>query len=386
MLLLLVLAIPVVMLFLEIGIAVLFGGRANHGVSGEFARARIAVLVPAHNEGQGILPTLKDLLGQLEPSDRCLVVADNCDDDTAELARVAGAEVIERHDLERRGKGFALDFGIKHLRADPPNVVIMVDADCRVPDGTVLGLTHCVQQSRRPCQARSIHDPPSEPLVRHRIAAFAYIVKTYVRPLGLKLMGGPCGLMGTGMAFPWALIGQRNLATGHIAEDALIGLQLAAEGHGALFCPQVHVRSTFPTADASMDSQSKRWEHGSLQVLRHIVPGLLGKSIRSLDWRLMLLALDATVPPLTALILVIGACCAVTTIPAMLGSWNLLLGSFSLLTVLVISLGIAWSCYGRDTLHVGDIMKLPFYVVRKLPIYFGLLRGRASSWTRADRD
>ena len=95
-------------------------------------RPRIAVLVPAHNESAVIVSTLASLRSQLHEADRLLVVADNCSDDTASLARSAGAEVLERVDLERRGKGFALDFGLHYLQAVPPEVLVIVDADCQV--------------------------------------------------------------------------------------------------------------------------------------------------------------------------------------------------------------------------------------------------------------
>src|SRR5215470_1506555 len=71
---------------------------------------RTAVLVPAHNEGAGILPTIRDIQVQLGPNDRILVVADNCTDDTATIVRGAGVEVIVRADAARRGKGYALEF------------------------------------------------------------------------------------------------------------------------------------------------------------------------------------------------------------------------------------------------------------------------------------
>ena len=67
---------------------------------------------------------------------RVVVVADNCADRTAERARLAGAEVLERTDLERRGKGFALKY---FFRAEPPDradqdydAVVIIDADTKV--------------------------------------------------------------------------------------------------------------------------------------------------------------------------------------------------------------------------------------------------------------
>ena len=70
-----------------------------------------AVLIPAHNEGAGILPTIRDIQAQLGPNDRILVVADNCTDDTAAIVQAAGVEVIVRTDAAQRGKGYIQSIG-----------------------------------------------------------------------------------------------------------------------------------------------------------------------------------------------------------------------------------------------------------------------------------
>src|SRR5947207_15860225 len=76
---------------------------------------KTTVLIPAHHEGAGILPTLRDVQAQLGPNDRILLIADNCTDDTAAIVHAAGVEVIVRADPARRGKGYALEFGVRHL-------------------------------------------------------------------------------------------------------------------------------------------------------------------------------------------------------------------------------------------------------------------------------
>src|SRR5262252_6431115 len=78
-------------------------------------RPALAVLIPAHDEAGGIAATIRAVIAQLRPCDRLLVVADNCSDDTASVAMSLGAEVIERRDPSLRGKGYALDHGVRHL-------------------------------------------------------------------------------------------------------------------------------------------------------------------------------------------------------------------------------------------------------------------------------
>src|ERR1051326_3854728 len=65
------------------------------------AAGKIAVLIPAHDEAQSIVSTISRILPQLGASDRLIVIADNCTDDTARIAKEAGATVIERFDATR---------------------------------------------------------------------------------------------------------------------------------------------------------------------------------------------------------------------------------------------------------------------------------------------
>src|SRR6185436_16232635 len=103
------LAASVAVYFLEIIAAVVLSRWQTPLLPDRSLRRPLAVLVPAHNEGSGLLPTIANIQSQLGPGDRLLVVADNCSDDTAAVARQNGAEVVERTDPTRLGKGFALD-------------------------------------------------------------------------------------------------------------------------------------------------------------------------------------------------------------------------------------------------------------------------------------
>ena len=166
---------------------------------------RVAVLVPAHNESVHVLPTLHCLQGQLQPGDRLLVIADNCQDDTADLARAAGAEVLERQHASLRGKGYALAFGVDALRHKPPQVLVVVDADCIVSAGGIAALADRCLQTQCPVQMLDLMLAPAGAGLRTRMLEFAWRVKNLVRPLGSYRLGGACHLMGTGMALPWEL-------------------------------------------------------------------------------------------------------------------------------------------------------------------------------------
>ncbi len=182
-------------------------------------RPRIGVLIPAHNEASVIAATLASVGPQMAPGDRLLVVADNCTDETAALSRSAGAEVVERSDDARRGKGYALDFGVQALASDPPPVVVLLDADVTLRPDALEMLARQAMATGVPAQGvyilREAPAADGHDLVSH----LAFVVRNQVRPLGLARLGGPSSLFGAGMAFPWELISTAPLATGNIVED-----------------------------------------------------------------------------------------------------------------------------------------------------------------------
>ena len=187
----LLLLVPSIVFFLE----TTFARRAASFVPNAegAARPRTAVLVPAHDEAAGIAASLATIVPQLAPGDRLVVVADNCSDDTARVAAAAGAEAIRRDDPERRGKGYALDFGVRHLAADAPGVVVIVDADCVLHPGSLGRIATTCVASGRPVQALYLmRSPPGAPLST-RISEFAWAVRNLVRPLGALRLGATIG-------------------------------------------------------------------------------------------------------------------------------------------------------------------------------------------------
>ncbi len=156
---------------------------------------RVAVLIPAHNEGAGIKPTIDDVKRQLRPGDRLLIVADNCTDETASIAAASGAEVSVREDQTRIGKGYALAWGIRHLAAEPPDIVIVIDADCRVSsynEKTVPTMLHI-----RAPGSRVLFDGCRSPPVNQQVAQFVWLVRNQGSPAWASQVQSAVPLMGS---------------------------------------------------------------------------------------------------------------------------------------------------------------------------------------------
>ena len=387
MVLAVIIAVPVTAFFVEVIAAVALPQRDDHTPPIGGFRRRIAVLVPAHNESTALLPTLADIKSQLRTNDRLLVVADNCADDTAAVAAAAGAEVVIRNDPDRRGKGYALAWGVRHLGTEPPDIVIILDADCRLSDLTIERLATVCAAARRPVQALDLMVAQGDSPINLRVAEFAWRVKNWVRPLGLKALGFPCQLMGTGMAFPWDVIRQADLASGSIVEDLKLGLDLTLAGHPPLFCVSAKVTSDFASSNDGIQSQRLRWEQGHFAMILTAAPRLIRLAIVGTNFRLLALALDMVVPPLSLLAMLVTGMSAISGLAALVGA------SSAPMWVCIISLGqfmtgvfVSWLNYGRDILPPSTALWVALYVARKFPLYRQILSGKsASRWTRTDR-
>ena len=354
-------------------VAAMFSKRQSH--PDPAPQPRLAVLIPAHNEAAVIEQTLQYLLPQLNPQDRAIVIADNCSDATAQLAQQCGAEVLKRANLQHRGKGFALDHGLRHLEKNPPQTVVIVDADCHVHPGALQRIAAQSQAHNRPVQALYLMAQPAQPKPKDAVSALAFLVKNLVRPTGLQQLGLPCLLTGTGMAFPWALIKNAPLASGNIVEDMQLGLDLAMAGYPPMFCGEARVTGTLPQQASAATSQRTRWEHGHLQTLLTQVPRLL----RHGQWGL---AAELCVPPLALLVLLWLVAFAGAALVGLLPCLSAAVGLCTVVACVV----AAWLRFGQDHVAFSSLLQAPLYVLWKLPIYAGFVLKRQKAWVRTERD
>lgn len=378
-------AFPIAVLLVECLAALWPPRRAETPASA--ASRRIAVLIPAHNEEASIAETVRAIRSQVLPEDAVVVVADNCTDATAERARGAGAEVLERRDAERRGKGYALAFGLRHVSSRPPEIVVFVDADTRVEPGAIAALRGCAGETGRPAQAVNLLAAPPDAGPTALISSFAFLVKNLVRPAGLARLGVPCLLLGTGMAIPWKLIDIDRLATGNIVEDMQLGIDLAIAGTPPVLCLDARVTGSLPSAGKAALVQRTRWEHGHLGTLMTQSPRLLWHGLTRARPRLLGMAIDLGVPPLALLCLIWAFAAAAAGLAAWRG-WGSAPAIVSEASggALLLSVFLAWVRHARR--HIpGTVLALaPLYVLWKIPVYLAFLFRRQKSWVRTPRD
>jgi len=349
----------------------------------------LAVLVPAHNEADEIRASLRSLIGQVPNREQIIVIADNCTDATAEIARSYGVTVIERFEPNQklRGKGYALDFGLRYLASNPPEIVATVDGDCVVAPGTIARIANQAYQTGKPVQSTYLMSPPANPSLKDHISSLAVIVKNQVRPLGLSRLGLPNLLTGSGMAFPWSVLQKVSLAGSKTCDDMQTSIDLAIAGYPTTYCPQTQVVGRLMEKKSAFNQRS-RWEHGHLEMFTTQIPRLVKASLRQRRFDLFALALEIAIPPLALLVMVWFAVTAIALTYGVLTQFWLPVIALSvqgaLLTVAVLG---AWWKFGRSSgLSFWQMLGIPFYALWKIPLYVGYLLKPQTRWMRTERD
>lgn len=376
----LVFALPAGFLVAMLGAA---AARLRRPAPSASRRTRFTVLVPAHDEEPVVAGTVRALLGQDYPEDRrrVVVVADNCTDATADCARAAGADVLERHDPELRGKGQALAWAID--RVEVGDALVLVDADCKASPNLLSAMDARLAAGADAVQADYVvANPEASRAAALRYAAFAQI--NTVRPAGRDAIGASCGLLGSGMALsrralervPWRSFG--------VGEDAEQHARLVEAGMRVAFAPEARVSSPMPLAIRAGAEQQLRWETTRADFVREWTPRLLRRAARERDLRALHLGLEVFVPPQSLLfganaLLAVAATVAGAPRAARLAAASLTAQLGAVLGGLVLV---------RAPLAVYRALAMaPLLAVWKVWVYAQLAAGRGSTdWVRTERD
>ena len=264
---------------------------------------RFLFIIPAHNE-ERLLPSTLACLRDLDyPASLFAVhvVADNCTDQTAMIARDGGATAHERFNDELRGKGYALQWLLQRLWAanEPHDAVVILDADTVVSRNFLRVMDARLARGERVIQAYyAVRDPDQSWSVSLRYAALA--VLHYLRPAGRMVLGGSTGLKGNGMVFARDIM-QQHEWTASLTEDIELHMELILDGERAMFAPDAVVWAEMPDTLASAQTQNVRWERGRMEMIQNYVPNLLRQAWQRRSFLLFDAAIEQLIPPFSIL-------------------------------------------------------------------------------------
>jgi len=350
-------------------------------------RLRFDVIVPAHNEEDGITRTVASLLAMDWPRDqfRVIVVADNCSDSTAAVARAAGALVLERHDLSRRGKGYALAYAFDESVRDAfASAVVVIDADAEVSANLLEAFAVRIEGGARAVQAHyGILNPESS--WRTQLITIAKGAFHVVRSRARERLGLSCGIRGNGWCVTHELLGVAPFRYYSLTEDVEYGIVLGLLGCRVEYAGEAHADADMAASEATARSQRQRWEQGRFQLVRARTLPVLAAAVRQRSLLCLDLALDLIVPPLsyvTLNVFLLG-CTALLLLPwdpsAAPWAW----WACACAAALVLHVLRGWQVSGIGIGGLWALAHVPGFIVWRLWL---LLGRKTTEWVRTERE
>jgi len=348
-----------------------------------------AILIPAHNE-EVLLGKLLDSLYELNyPRERytVYVVADNCTDSTATLARTRGwIRLYERFDTTKRGKGYALNWLMEQLEVNKciHDAYVILDADSVV----VPYFLHAMAQEL----LRGAHALQGHNTVLNTTDApgtilrwIALTLMNHVRTLGRNGIGASSTITGNGVCLSRTLLERYPWQSYTLSEDYQYYLSLVLNGERVRYVPEALVRSHMPTTFAQMRTQDIRWEaHEDTRKKWRTAWQLLRTGLQQRDFVRLEAIAELLTPPLS---LLIGSSIIAFVVSILLDA------RFELwLSLLVIAGLIGYIASALYLLHAPRtvyraLLYAPGFMLWKLWVYFVLSRSKkhTSEWVRTRR-
>jgi 1,2-diacylglycerol 3-beta-glucosyltransferase len=353
---------------------------------------RFAVCVPAHNEEGTIEKTLHSLsaLDYPKGSFDVIVVADNCSDATANIARALDAQVLERTDRVHRGKGYALRWCFDQLLSRRPGyeAVVVVDADSILSANFLNVMNSYLENGANAIQSSDMVEPqPGAWSVE--VTRIGFTLYNIVRPLGRRLLGCTVGLRGNGMCFSTDVLGRIPWDAYTLNEDLEYGLHLLMNGVAVVFAPEARVLATMPQDPRNAESQRARWETGRYIIIRKFTRPLLRSAMKLRSFKMLDAFVDLVIPPLVNLlaVAVLMFCASVVLWVCDAGG-----GVYSILWLLVLALGglhMIMGLYAADADRslFRALAYVPRYALWKVGLYLKLVhRQNSKDWVRTTRE
>lgn len=338
---------------------------------------RIAILIPAHNEALLISDTVSQARSLDYPPDAftVLVIADNCTDDTATLARAAGARVLERKG--NPGKGQGLNDALQILLQEPWDAFLILDADSHLHSKTLCAIDGALAAGAQAIQIRYGVANPRDSL-RTRAMELSTASFNALRPRGKTTLGLSAGINGNGFCLARETVQRVPYLAHSIVEDIEYHILLLKAGYRVAFLDEVWVKAQMPLGGRGAQVQRVRWERGRIITLRNFAPGFLRDFFSGRPHAVDGL-IDVLMPPVSVLFLVL-------LVPVIWGddlARGIALGALSVLAAHYALAAFRYGSLGSAALLLAYI---PWYVVWKTWVVLrSLLTERDLPWIRTDR-
>jgi cellulose synthase/poly-beta-1,6-N-acetylglucosamine synthase-like glycosyltransferase len=375
--------------YVSLALFALMSRKENVSIQGNPAHT-FAIIIPAHNEEQTISTALHSCAGLDYPKDKykIFVIADNCSDRTAEIARDNGASCLERHDEGKKGKGFALEWGFKQILPEGHDALAVLDADCQLDGHALRAFDYYLKKGERVLQANDVASNPDKNAMSYAVAVGNLIEnRLFYAPksrLGLAVF-----LRGTGMVFRREVLEQHPWQAHSIVEDAEYTLRLIKSEIKVKFIEKVNVFSEYPDQKDQLKVQRMRWAKNlgfsKMRAFRLIWEGMTQRRglLTDAGWTLLVLSRPLVLLELFIAI-ILGLICA-WLLPGPLSN-GLFAAGLILLLIQFFYFGLGVILLGLNGRRIMFLLRSPATIGRLILIsLLGVFGARGNIWARTPR-
>ena len=238
---------------------------------------KFMAIIPAHNEEAvvgNLIESLKNQNYNKELYD-IYVIADNCTDRTAQVAKEAGAIVYERFDPEKKTKGFALDWFIKQKIQENADydALFVFDADNIVDKNFIKNMNKKLCQGEDVVQGYRDIKNPTDSWITSGYALFYWTMHRFYHLARYNVGLSPL-LNGTGFMVRFDILKPDGWQTKTLTEDIEFSLQRIIKGKKLGWAIDAIVYDEQPVGFKQSWSQRSRWTVGHMQCIKEYTKSL----------------------------------------------------------------------------------------------------------------
>ena len=238
---------------------------------------KFMMILPAHNESSVIGALIESLQSLDYPKELydIYVIADNCTDNTAQIAKDLGAIVYERFDEKKKTKGFAMQWFLNQKIKENADY----DAFCVFDADNVVDKNFLNAMNKKLCQGEEIVQGyrdiknPADSWISAGYALFYWMMNRFYHLARYNLGLSPL-INGTGFMVDFNLIKPTGWDTITLTEDIEFSLKNIAKGRKLGWATDAIVYDEQPTEFKQSWSQRSRWTVGHLQCMKYYTKDL----------------------------------------------------------------------------------------------------------------
>ncbi len=255
----------------------------------ETKKHKYAVLISARNERAVVGQLIESIKQQNYPRELIdtFVVADNCTDDTADVARRAGARVYERFNKDYIGKGYALDYLLKKIAVDYGDAYdgyFVFDADNILDADYVREMNKVFCHGFRVVTSYRNSKNYGDNWISAGYALWFLREAKYINHPRM-LLGTSCAISGTGFLVSKDVFLENGGWKHHLlTEDIEFSIDSVIHGERIGYCNSAVFYDEQPTKFSASWNQRLRWSKGFYQVFFHYGRQLLSRIFKKRDF------------------------------------------------------------------------------------------------------